>query len=152
MLSHKFPKIREYAAQQFYVSLLQECGASVDGKFHYSYLVEPEASASAAASALSSADPASLPRGMQDAKYAKVSILTDEIEPATLLLTTTNWMEPDTFQESLKQIYEAFKQDLPANFTLKPQSKAGAKKKTGLLIKREVEGYEQLVREFHGNL
>jgi len=161
ILAHKFPKIREFAAQQFYVTLLQECAIAPDDLFHYlapptkkekQMVTEKDEKTGEEKQVEKEVDVTLEGAEAEGVPPVKVSVPTGEIEPVSMLLTTTNWMENEEVKPALKDIYAMFRLELPNNFSkllVKAKPKGG---KVSLLVKREVEGYAQLVNEFHGNL
>merc|ERR1712146_163435 len=110
-----------------------ECAAAPDGLFHYVDVQKPPVP-EVKEGEMTQAEAEPAPAGEQQEETRLVSIKCDDIEPVSLLLTTTNWMENDQIKDSLKEMYEVFKLELPANWNKVKEAKKT--KKTNLLIKR----------------
>ncbi|CAD7960476.1 unnamed protein product [Amoebophrya sp. A120] len=160
-LNHKFPKLREAVASSLYLALV---AFSTEG-FVLSWLEEVDAASS------SGTVPASGTTGLVSSSseppppvQKSLQIAPETVDFVCAKLIETPWMSEEEGEEiraeSLKAIYEKFELPMPK---LKASGNKGSGKagnhrdgnkgsgvqEHALLKKKEVEGYAQLVREFH---
>ncbi|CAD7937708.1 unnamed protein product [Amoebophrya sp. A25] len=143
LLGHRFPKLREATAQALYLTLQQQTGADLA---YWEELEKKDAPAETNCTSAGQAEQKS------SDELLETRIPSAEIETACELLVATAWMGEEGVEDAVLRIHDLLRLPRPKS-TMIGTKAAKAANKGGIanatLVKNEVQGYAQLVREFH---